>query len=88
MSKVDDGGPAFPIPLAATRDANGEQHVTDAQDRCVGGMPLRDYFAAKAMQAMITSPQYHSLNGKALYDADHIVLAAYVFANKMLEARK
>ena len=40
MSK-DNGGPAFPLPLT-------EQDGTD-WNRC-GGMSIRDYFAAKALE--------------------------------------
>ena len=55
MSKVDDGGPAFPSGLAATTNANGEPILYDSGERCAGGMALRDYFAAKAMQAIVGS---------------------------------
>lgn len=41
MSKIEDGGPAFPIP--------GLQNDAD-----FNGMTLRDYFAAKAMQALLS----------------------------------
>lgn len=42
MSNKDTGGPAFPI--------HWENHAE--------GMTLRDYFAAKAMQAMVSSQNY------------------------------
>lgn len=48
--KINDGGPAFPIPPSAVIDGNGSIHVVDAADRCSGGMTLRDYFAAHAQQ--------------------------------------
>ena len=46
MSKINDGGPAFPRPAG---DFNGSRHGNGAQT----GMTLRDYFAAKAMQEMV-----------------------------------
>ena len=45
--KVNDGGPAFPVPYLV--GMNGAVVDTGA----TGGMTLRDYFAAKAMQAII-----------------------------------
>lgn len=44
MSEIKDGGPAFPR----------APHSGEASD---DGMSLRDYFAAKAMQAAITGAQ-------------------------------
>ena len=55
-------------------------------------MTLRDYFAAKAMQAMLTSPEF-----MVVVTADQAVGAnarervsnvAYRYADAMLEARK
>ena len=43
----DDGGPAFPVPHLVTI------HGEIANAGAVGGMTLRDYFAAKAMAAMV-----------------------------------
>jgi hypothetical protein len=48
MSKRDDGGPAFPMP--------SESHPQD-------GMTLRDYFAAKAMQALIAAKHDAQMRG-------------------------
>ena len=43
----DTGGPAFPAPA-------GVSHITEQ------GMTLRDYFAVKAMQAILSEdPDYH-----------------------------
>lgn len=66
MSK-NNGGPAFPTP----RYLKG-----------IGpdGMTLRDYFAAKAMQAMIMH-DLHSLKGK------RVPALAYEMADAMLAAR-
>ncbi len=56
------------------------------------GMTMRDYFAAKAMQAMLTSPEF-----MVVVTADEAVGAnarervsnvAYRYADAMLEARK
>lgn len=69
MNTIDDGGPAFP------RD---ERHLGH------NGMTLRDYFAAKAMQGLITSrhPDHHGQDGPAQLAYD-----AYLIADAMLAAR-
>jgi hypothetical protein len=47
------------------------------------GMTLRDYFAAKAMQGMIASP-----NMPNAFDAQPVADKAYVIADAMLKARE
>ena len=46
------------------------------------GMSLRDYFAAKAMQAMLSSP-----NCPKLVDDEELAKQAYVASDAMLKAR-
>jgi hypothetical protein len=65
-----DGGPAFPQYIIS----NGGAHVD-------GGMTLRDYFAAKAMQALLSEP-------KVTRDLMLYAGAAYDVADAMLEARE
>ena len=64
MSK-NDGGPAFPIP-----------GLQDDQD--FNGMTLRDYFAAKAMQALTSNMDL---------SYDETAEMAYEQADAMLKAR-
>lgn len=68
----DDGGPAFP---AWELNGAGNPKMT-----CFG-MTLRDYFAAKAMQAEIVN---QGLEGR---DAEHIAGMAYEMADAMLKVR-
>lgn len=72
---INNGGPAFPIPL------NPGQTYT-AHATC-DGMTLRDYFAAKAMQGMAASKE-HCTDGWAHSD---IAVQAYNIADAMLRAR-
>lgn len=70
MSK-EDGGPAFPV-------TNEDHHAW--------GISMRDYFAAKAMQAMISTadgPCFFGLDGVEAHTAG----AAYAVADAMLAAR-
>jgi hypothetical protein len=66
---TNTGGPAFPVP----NDANVNEQE---------GMTLRDYFAAKAMQAIITGSL--PLGTLAYVDAS---TAGYRFADAMLAER-
>lgn len=70
----NDGGPAFPRPFSD--DTECGLPCTDQE-----GMTLRDYFAAKAMQASfsdkLSSQEYLRLTAKW----------AYKMADAMLEAR-
>ena len=69
MSK-DNGGPAF-----------GEfQKVGDVAMRD-GGLSIRDYFAAKAMQGMIAAVGYHR------GEVDFMAESAYDCADAMLKER-
>jgi hypothetical protein len=47
----------------------------------IGGMTLRDYFAAKAMQGMLSE------NSGIRYPTDELVEFAYKVADAMLKAR-
>lgn len=79
MSK-QDGGSAFPQ-VKTTKES-----VTDPNVHSVGGMSLRDYFAAKAMQAAL-----QNISSCSLEDAERIALMtpelAYVIADAMLAER-
>jgi hypothetical protein len=75
MSHIDNGGPAFPVPGFP-------------ENEYFNGMDLRDYFAAKAMQAFYSSPQILTAmsdgpRGRAM----ELSLAAYEMADAMLKAR-
>jgi len=77
MSK-DNGGPAFPVTLAAGQNYGGHAPFD--------GMTLRDYFAAKAMQACPSKMNSHVGVG---YEANNINLcmASYAIADAMLKER-
>lgn len=62
----DNGGPAFPVASS----------IVMAE-----GMTLRDYFAAKAMQAMLAG------NVEMFGPADRLVNTAFVLADAMIAER-
>jgi hypothetical protein len=70
---TNTGGQAFPA---------FEHHPGYMQMMAVGGMTLRDYFAAKAMQAMLSNP------GCNLGPLSQIPSAAFEMADAMLKARE
>ena len=69
MSEINTGGPAFPYHLA--------------EYRAYEGMTLRDYFAAKAMQADMTD----MTDGIHESDFASVAARAYKMADDMLKAR-
>lgn len=74
MSKVNNGGPAFPAL---------EEHGLNCSSF---GMTLRDYFAAKAMQALISED--HQFNVAHSGVAKATAELAYDYADAMLAARE
>ena len=76
MTTKTDGGPAFPRPAG---DYNGTKHGNGAQV----GISMRDYFAAKAMQGLISS------NDAGAGDRiEEIPEYAYQIADAMIAARE
>jgi hypothetical protein len=53
-----------------------------------GGMTLRDYMAAKAMQAQISLPETLFAISKKTITADQICGSCYEWADAMLKARE
>ena len=77
MSKIEDGVPAFP---GMHRDpSKAPEYAT-----IVGyhGMTLRDYFAAKAMQALVGA------DFRQDFTTEEDALYAYKMADAMLKARE
>ena len=74
MSKQKDGGPIYPIFEA--RHANADYDITHI------GMSLRDYFAAQALQGMI------SADHKSERSMSEMVTLAYKIADAMIAERE
>ena len=69
--------PAFPRSIYSLNGA------IDSQSMSVGyGMNLRDYFAAKAMQGMLSE------NSGIRYPTDELVKFAYTIADAMMKERE
>ena len=83
MKKINDGGPAFP--------RNGHP---DKNDLPSIGMSLRDYFAAKAMQGILSNSEVEKFRqslDKNIPDSkqiEAITLLSYEIADAMLKARE
>lgn len=79
MTKIDDGGPAFPLQGIGSAFAHG-----------YAGMTLRDWFAGQAMAGWLAaSPKVNGNNINGTKDnAEKLTEAAYIYADAMLEARK
>jgi hypothetical protein len=78
--RIDDGGSAFP-----TLFMNGQSgEYFPSTD---GGMSLRDYFAAKALAAMLANPDKDARK-RGASGLDYFPAYAYEYADAMLRARK
>ena len=82
----DNGGPAFPhVGSEFNNDSCEREMATTA-----AGMTLRDYFAAKAMQAGLTGaslPGLHEGNPETMSAVRDVAVAFYAIADAMLAAR-
>ena len=72
----NDGGPAFPNP----RTKQGKASLP--------GMSLRDYFAAVALQGVLTGTLLEHCQTDGNTNQDKVAKDAYVIANAMLTARE
>jgi hypothetical protein len=75
------GGPAFPVT---------EWHLNGSTHSDWRGMTVRDYFASKAMQGLISCPDWRESAGEdvGMDASDYTASAAYVMADAMLKARQ
>lgn len=78
MSDRNEGGPAFPVQTFV-----GEQ-ACSAQ----AGMSLRDYFAATALQGLLSSMAHPASIGSNLEGYPQSAAHAYEIADAMLKARE
>ena len=104
MSAVNDGGPAFPMQdqhaihawaqakieiLGLATTAERDAAYIQARAEAVGGMSLRDYFAAKAMHGLMTMDgvKVGEEGMQIPKHADIVAEIAYQMAGAMLKAR-
>lgn len=75
--KGDNGGPAFPR----------EDYQCNGADGSLGqeGMPMRDYFATKAMQGAIANNMFSDAGSD--HEIEWVVRLSYKYADAMLKAR-
>lgn len=103
-SNINDGGPAFPMQNEQAIHAfaiDKVQGLTDTGERdrvymaaraeAIGGMTLRDYFAAKALPSIYTVAVKEAAEGSGLFQHEDwrvgLALDAYSMADAMLVAR-
>lgn len=90
--KNQTGGPAFPVAdgaahrIAMQVAGDDEAKYIAESAKALSGMTLRDYFAAKAMQAMISNPSI--IDNDSAGAVNYAASAAYKFADAMLRARE
>ena len=78
----DTGGPAFPY--SGVYKGSDTNYIIDNH-----GMTLRDYFAAKAMQAFITGAMSDGTPLNTMHGDDkEVAKVAYIIADAMLKDRE
>lgn len=78
MSKIDDGGPAFP----------GIQGNDEYSNPYLPGMSLRDYFAGQALIGLYAGSNDDTGNWAGFAKAAPLAETAFEIADAMLAARK
>ena len=80
---TNDGGPAFPHTSVESRHSDSAPYeMTGIETTTTDGMSLRDYFAAKALAALIS---HRDLRDSV--EEIKVAKEAYGYADAMLEAR-
>ena len=82
-NETNDGGPAFPNAKLIEVRCPETGNPQDTYVVPVGGMTLRDYFAAKVLAGMMADP-----NLPPKMSASGIAETAYCIAGEMLKARE
>lgn len=77
MSAINNGGPAFPVPLNEGQSWQGMAPCD--------GMTLRDYFAASSVTGLLANPAADPVEQVHF---DNIARDAYRMADAMLRARE
>jgi len=90
MSNKETGGPAFPFNKRPEQAFPSTFKSLDGKEQIhAWGMTLRDYFAAKSMQAYLADKEL--IDSFVYMNADvkeQVALAAYQMADAMLKARE
>ena len=103
MSKINHGGPAFPVQdqqaihavaaaaIMGIEDSDERDAAyTKARAQAVGGMTLRDYFAGKALQGFLATGAMEKGVRYVSPEVNEQAMAAacYALADAMLRARE
>lgn len=84
--QINTGGAAFPQFEVVSGERDGHGDAIEAYTITTGGMTLRDYFAAKAMQGLMTACDNDG-TWMATGISDEVAKNAYEVADAMLAAR-
>jgi hypothetical protein len=83
MNNIETGGSAFPVVQKANAVSRGDGGGANYEMEQSGGMTLRDYFAAKAMQGLLAQSMGTALGSHPYFAAEY----AYAMADAMIKAR-
>lgn len=83
MSNINDGGPAFPFPIVSQNQTTGETSLWQTE----GGMTLRDYFAAAALQGYIANYAGADVDPFSAHARISTAKRCYAMADEMIAER-
>lgn len=84
--QINDGGPAFALaPTASTMKphADGGGHMIVTHYGMERGISIRDYFAAAALQGLLSS-----IEPNQLWSGEDVAVTCYRTADAMIKARE
>jgi hypothetical protein len=82
---INDGGPAFPVQTVFNPHSGEPMNAGLYWEG--NGMTLRDYFAAKAMAAMLSNPANYGANHEWRDEHATVAEQAYEIADDMIQHR-
>ncbi len=77
--------PAFPVSKLNPVSKDGYGHVAEYETKVSGGLNKREYFAAMAMQGIISSPVNYLIDGKQAKELEEITALSIQFADEILK---
>lgn len=87
MTKVNDGGPAFPERRCTKVMATGPNGQAEPIMETVGGMSLRDWFAGQAMVGLTAHPKCGPVGHGYETATNCVAREAYALADALLSER-
>lgn len=87
MANHTDGGPAFPSDPYIDHPAHGRIHKAQVGDQPYDGMSLRDWFAGRALSALLSNSTIRGVENLVETIPPSYAAASYNLADAMIAER-